>query len=169
MLRLLRAAQGAAGDADGALRCVVVIGIRYYYYDVVFCLVVVVVCIYIYIYRERERCVCIYIYIYTHTYVYMYVHYTIMLAHARQCLWKKHLSGEDDALKRWLEKHQIRGWRGVFAAALQGQGSRERGVSLFVADAGSFVLHQHVCAGWRNRWNWLKSWISKKIKHNTNQ
>ena len=41
---------------------------------------------------------------------------------------QKHSSGEEDPLGNYIEKHQIRGWRGVSAATLLGRGSRKRNV-----------------------------------------
>ena len=40
-------------------------------------------------------------------------------------LWKKHSSGEWYPLNNLLEKHQIRGWRGVSAPVLLGRGLRK--------------------------------------------
>ena len=38
----------------------------------------------------------------------------------RRCLWNKHSSGEEGMWANQLSKHQIRGWRAVSAAGLQG-------------------------------------------------
>ena len=43
-------------------------------------------------------------------------------------LWKKHSSGEEDGWEKHRSKHQIRGWKAVSAAVLQGRGCHKRSV-----------------------------------------
>ena len=85
-------------------------------------------------FRERER--------YTHIHMYICI-YTCLFGHAlpvprlpRVALTavvcdkrkKENSSGEEDVWKHFLSEHQIRGWRAVSAAGLQGNGSHERSV-----------------------------------------
>ena len=51
---------------------------------------------------------------------------------------KKHSCGEEDPWENQLQKHQIRGWRGVSAAVLQGKGSRTMSVCL--TDTGMILV-----------------------------
>ena len=48
----------------------------------------------------------------------------MLLSEVMPVLVKKHSSGEEDPWGNQLDKHQIRGWRGVSAAWFQGKGSR---------------------------------------------
>ena len=47
---------------------------------------------------------------------------------------RNHSSGEEEPWESQLEEHQIRGWRRVSAAVLQGEGSPKR--SVFFTDTG---------------------------------
>ena len=52
----------------------------------------------------------------------------------------KHSSGEEDPRENQLAKHQIRGWRAVSAAGLQGKGCHKRSVYFTGTGVISFII-----------------------------